>query len=129
MAKQAAAEIEKRENDDAIFVKTTPSHPRERFVRNARTINEKAAKQAPAEIENRLQKKLSKIKQPKICLEPAVIRELPNSNTKIIVTKTSLIGRENQIYNGIMKQLPPDNDNYYIVYSKEHDVYIIRKEK
>ena len=57
------------------------------------------------------------------------MRELPNFNTKIIVTKTSLIGRENQIYNGIIKQLPPDNDKYHIVYSEKHDAYIVRKDE
>ena len=57
------------------------------------------------------------------------MRELPNFNTKIIVTKTSLIGRENQIYNGIIKHLPPDNDKYYIVYIEKHDASIVRKEQ
>ena len=57
------------------------------------------------------------------------MHELPNFNTNIIVTKTSLIGRENQIYNRIIKQLPPDNDKYYIVYSEKHDAYIVRKEQ
>lgn len=92
---------------------------------------EKAAKQAATEIKKieRFEKKMSKIKQPKIYLEPAVMHELPNFNTKIIITKTSLIGRENQIYNGIIKQLLPDNDKYYINYSEEHDTYIVRKKK
>ena len=125
-ADKAAAEIEQR--DEPAFIKITPSHPRDRLRSNARTINQKAAKQAAAEIENRLQKKISKIKQPKVYLEPAVMRELPNFNTKIVVTETSLIGRENQIYNSIIKQLPPDNDKYYIVYSEQHDAYIVRKE-
>ena len=40
-----------------------------------------------------------------------------------------MIGRENQIYNGIIKQLLPDNDKYYINYSEEHDTYIVRKKK
>ena len=57
------------------------------------------------------------------------MRELLDFNTKIIVTKTSLIGRENQIYNGIIKHLPPDNDKYYIVYSEKHDASIVRKEQ
>ena len=56
------------------------------------------------------------------------MRELPNFNTNIIVTKTNLIGQENPIYNSIIKQLPPGNIKY-IIYSKKHDTYIVRKQK
>ena len=86
-------------------------------------------------LQNKMKKKkkkkrrLAKIKQPKVYLENEVMRDLPNFNTKIKVTKTSLIGRENQIYNSIIKQLPPNNDKYYIEYSEENDAYIVRKDK
>ena len=69
------------------------------------------------------------MKQPRIYLENEVMNELPNFNTKIEVPKLSLIGRENQIYDEIINQLPPDNDNYYIEYNETHDAYIVRKEK
>ena len=56
------------------------------------------------------------------------MQELPNLNTKIVVTKTSFIGREDRVYNSIIKQLPSDNDKYYIVYSEQQDAYIVRKQ-
>ena len=126
----AVDELERRD-DEPIFVKTTPRHPRGRLAWNSKILLEKAAKQADEDIKKRdkFEKRMAKIKQPKIYLEPQVMRELPNFNTKIIVTKTSLIGRENQIYNGIIKQLPSDNDKYCITYSDNHDAYIVRKEK
>ena len=127
-AKKAAAEIEARESD-VVYVKTTPSHPRQRLECNSRTMFEKAAKQAPAEIEKieRFKKRCLKLNNQKyiwnllLCVNCQILIQK--------VTKTSLIGRENQIYNGIIKQLPPDNDKYDINYSKEHDAYIVRKEK
>ena len=128
--KVAVDELERRD-DEPILVQTVPRHPRGRLVCNSKILLEKAAKQPSEEIEkrDRFEKRMAKIKQPKIYLEPQVMRELPNFNTKIIVTKTSLIGRENQIYNGIIKQLPSDNDKYCITYSDNHDAYIVRKEK
>ena len=129
-AVEVAVDELKRRDDEPIFVKTNPRHPRGRLAWNSKILLEKAAKQADEDIEKRdkFEKRMAKIKQPKIYLEPQVMRELPNFNTKIIVTKTSLIGRENQIYNGIIK-LPSDNDKHYIMYSKENDTYIVRKEK
>ena len=115
IAKNVAKQIEERENDTPVYLKTTPAHPRYRFQRKAKEQLKTIAKDVAKQIEEKEKEKrrLAKIKQPKVYLENEVMRDLPNFNTKIKVTKTSLIGRENQIYNSIIKQLPPDND-YYI---------------
>ena len=128
IAKNVAKQIEERD-DMPIYVKTTPAHPRYRFQRKAKEQLKTIAKDVAKQIEEKEKRRLAKIKQPKVYLENEVMRDLPNFNTKIKVTKTSLIGRENQIYNSIIKQLPPNNDKYYIEYSEENDAYIVRKDK
>ena len=117
--------------NDVIYLKTTPSHPRYRLQRTAKAQLEGITADVVKQIEkdDKLRKRVSKIKQPRIYLENEVMNELPNFNTKIEVTKLSLIGREKQIYDEIIKQLPPDNDTYYIEYNETHDAYIVRKEK
>lgn len=36
--------------------------------------------------------------------------------------------REKEIFDKILKQLPPDNDEYFVVYEKDSDSFVVKKE-
>ena len=74
-------------------------------------------------------KQMINYQQPKVYLDTDVITELPNFNTAIKVDSTNRRDRDNEIFNKIISQLPPDKDRYYIEHSRKKDTFIVRKEK
>ena len=102
-------------------------------------INKRQTKEAVKKVVEKMKKKNEKyanqIKQminyqwPKVYLDTDVIIELPNFNTAIKVDSTNRRDRDNEIFNKIISQLPPDKDRYYIEHSRKKDTFITRKEK
>ena len=111
-----------------------PSHPRDRMKRINKRQTKEAVKKVVEKIKNN-EKYANQIKQminyqrPKVYLDTDVITELPNFNTAIKVDSTNRRDRDNEIFNKIISQLPPDKDRYYIEHSRKKDTFIVRKEK
>ena len=87
------------------YVKTVLVHPRDKLSRKIRN--------APA----------------KIFVDERVLKELPYFNTKIKVNETDRNKRREAGFDKIIKQLPFNNNQYYIQHDKNSDTYRVRKEK
>ena len=126
----------KNENaeDNVVFIKQLPSHPRDRMKRINKRQTKEAVKKVVEKIKNNEKyanqiKQMINYQQPKVYLDTDVITELPNFNTAIKVDSTNRRDRDNEIFNKIISQLPPDKDRYYIEHSRKKDTFITRKEK
>ena len=58
-----------------------------------------------------------------------MLEDLPYFNTKMKVNETDKSKRREAISDKIIKQLPPNNDQYYIQHDNISDAYRVRKEK
>ena len=63
-----------------------------------------------------------------ICYEE-FLKEFPNFNRKIKVNEKDKIKRREAIIYKDVKQIPSDNDKYYVKYNKDSDTYYIGKDK
>ena len=80
-------------DDDVVQItKVTPAHPKYRQQRASRNVS-------------------------KISVDKNVLKDLPYFNAKIRVNETDKNSRAEAIFDKIIKQLPPNNDQYYIKYS------------
>ena len=77
-----------------LYVKTNPAHPRHRMDRILRN-------------------------QPdNIMVDADVLKDLPYFNSKIKVGEVNTMKRREAIMDKINKQLPPNNDTYYIEHNR-----------
>ena len=58
-----------------------------------------------------------------------LLKEFPYFNRKIKVNETDKIKRREVIIYKIVKQIPSDNDKYYVKYNKDSDTYYIGKDE
>ena len=86
------------------YVKTNTAHPRYRMDRILRN--------RPANI----------------MADADVLKDLPYCNTKLKVGKVNKIKRREVIMDKINKQLPPNNDTYYIEHNRTIDSFRVRKD-
>ena len=77
--------------------------------------------------EKQLVDKVNKLRQPKIVLQKGLRDELPKFNTKILVSSIDAAKREKEVFDQIIKQLPPDNDIYSISYDAQTDTFTVHK--
>ena len=92
------------DNDDVQITEVVPSHPRNRFQR--------AIRNTPA----------------KISVDKNVLEDLPYFNANIKVNETNKIRRKEAIFDKIIKQLPPNNDRYYVKHNKKTDTFTVKKD-
>ena len=57
-----------------------------------------------------------------------VLKDLPNFNAKIKVGEVNKIKRREAVMDKINKQLPPNNDTYYIQHNRTTDSFRVRKD-
>ena len=57
-----------------------------------------------------------------------VLKDLPYFNAKIKVGEVNKIKRQEAIMDKINKQLPPNNDTYYIEHDRATDSFRVRKD-
>ena len=55
-------------------------------------------------------------------------KEFPYSNRKIEVNKIDKIKRREAIIYKIVKQIPSDNDKWFVKYNRDSDTYYVEKE-
>ena len=63
-----------------------------------------------------------------IMADADVLKDLPYFNTKLKVGKVNKIKRREVIMDKINKQLPPNNDTYYIEHNRTTDSFRVRKD-
>ena len=80
------------DDDVAQITKVTPAHPKYRLQRALRNAS-------------------------KISVDKNVLKDLPYFSAKIRVNETDKNRRAEAIFDEIIKQLPPNNDQYYIKYN------------
>ena len=91
--------------NEVQFIKQVPSHPRNRM---RRTI-----KNTPA----------------KILVDRQVLEDIPYFNTNNKVNETDKNRRKEAIFDKTIKQLPPNNDQYYIKHDKNTDSFTMKKDQ
>ena len=64
----------------------------------------------------------------KISVDKNMLEDLPYFNTNIRVNETDKNRRKEAIFDEIIKQLPSNNDQYYIKYSNRNDTFTVKKE-
>ena len=106
-------------------MRVTPSHPRDRLRRKIRNRNREVpyVKTNPAHPRYRMDRILRN--------QPANIMvdvDVHYFNAKIKVGEVNKIKRPEAIMDKISKQLPPNNDIYYIEYNRTTDFFRIRKD-
>ena len=91
------------DDDVAQITKVTPVHPKYR--------RQRALKNAP-----------------KISVYKNVSEDLSYFSANIRVYETDKNRRKEAIFDKIIKQLPPNNDQYYIKYKNRNDMFTVKKE-
>ena len=133
--------------DKDIITKVTPIHPRDGLKRKIAARKKEVqiskialpnividsdddvaqiTKVTPAQPRYRLQCALTNAS--KISADKNVLEDLPYSNANIRVNETDKNRRKEVIFDEIIKQLPPNNDQYYIKYNNRNDMFTVKKE-
>ena len=86
------------------FVKQTPQHPRDRLAR------------------------MLKNKTPTIEIDADVLENYPSFTVDINIDETDRNIKEEEVFDKIINQLPPDNDTIYIEHNKKNNKYRVRRE-
>ena len=115
------------EDSDVNFVRVTPSHHRDRLRRKLRNREVTYVKTNPAHPRYRSDCILRNWPV-NIEVDAEVLKELPYFNAKIKVGEINKIKRPNAIFDAIVKQLPPNNDTYYIDHGKSTDTFRLKKD-
>ena len=95
---------------DVVFVKKVPSHPRDklkRLTKQKKDDNVVFEKKVPSYPRERLTR---------------LTREQGIKNTR--KTETDRKKREEAIFDKIIRQLPPNNDRFYIEYDKKKQIHL-----
>ena len=95
---------ENNENDKVTFVKQTPQHRRDRLAR------------------------MLKNKTPTIEIDADVLENYPSFTVDINIDETDRNIKEEEVFDKIINQLPPDNDTIYIEHNKKNNKYRVRRE-
>ena len=117
------------ENNDVDFVRVTPSHPRDRLRSKIRNRNREVwfVKTNPAHPRYKMDHILRN-RPANIMVDADVLKDLPYFNAKIKVGEVNKIKRREAVMDKINKQLPPNNDTYYIQHNRTTDSFRVRKE-
>ena len=108
-------------DNDVEITKVRPSHPRDRLQRITKNRSDvQITKVRPSHPRDRLQR-LTKNRSAKISLDKNVLKDLPYFNTQIKVNEADKNRRKEAIFDKVIKQLPPSNDQYYIKHDKKND--------
>ena len=86
------------------FVKQTPQHPRDRLAR------------------------MLKNKTSTIEIDADVLENYPSFTVDINIDETDRNIKEEEVFDKIINQLPPDNDTIYIEHNKKNNKYRVRRE-
>ena len=121
--------------EDVKFLKKVPSHPRDRLRRRVRGDKVEFVKQTPSHPRDRLRrsvrdgaidtnvgivhprdrmKRILRNTPANISIDADVLKELPYFNAKFKVDELNKKKRRDAIMDKIIKQLPPNNDIYYV---------------
>lgn len=92
-----------KKEPEVEYVKTVPVHSRDRVSRKNRNV--------PA----------------KIFVQNQVLKDLPYFNIKIKVNEVVKNKRREDVFDKIIKQLPPNNDEYFIQHDKNINTYREKK--
>ena len=108
-------------DNDVEITKVRPSHPRDRLQRITKNRSDvQITKVRPSHPRDRLQR-LTKNRSAKISLDKNVLKDLPYFNTQIKVNEADKNRRKEAIFDKVIKQLPQNNDQYYIKHDKKND--------
>ena len=110
---------------DVQFIKQIPMHPRDRLERMVEDGEVKFIKQVPVHPKYRMIIRDSIVK---VSIDKNVLEDLPYFNKNIKVNEAEKNKRKEAIFDEIIKQLPPNNDQYYIKYNKKNDSFSVKKE-
>ena len=94
-----------KKEPEVEYVKTVPVHSRDRVSRKTRNV--------PA----------------KIFVHDQVLKDLPYFSFKIKVNEVDKNKRREAVFDKIIKQLPPNNDEYFIQHDKNINTYRVQREK
>ena len=108
-------------------MRVTPSHPRDRLHRKIRNREVPYVKTNPAHPRYRMDRILRN-EPANIMVDADVLKDLPYFNAKIKVGEVNKIKRQEAIMDKINKQLPPNNDTYYIEHNRTTDSFRVRKD-
>ena len=117
------------EDNDVDFIRITPSHPGDRLRRKLRREKEEVRfpKVNPAHPRYR-RDRILRNRPVNIEVDAEVLKELPCFNTKIKVGELNKTKRREAIFDQIVKQLPPNNDTYYIDHDRTTDTFKLKKD-
>ena len=131
------------------FLKKVPSHPRDRLCRRVGDGKVKFVKQTLFHPQDRLGRKVRdgaivtnvgivhhrgrmkhilRNKPANISVDADVLKELPYFNAKIKVDELNKKKKRDAITDEIIKQLPLNNDIYYVDYDRQTDTFMVRKD-
>ena len=102
-------------------------HPKDRLERMFEDGEVKFVKQVPDHPRYRLQRAI-RDSTAKVSVDKNVLEDLPYFNKNIKVNEAEKNKRKEAISDEIIKQLPPNNDQYYIKYNKKNDSFSVKKE-
>ena len=121
----------KNQNKDIEYIKKDPLHPRERLKRQKKIKQEPEVQYIKTPLQYpwyRLGRRF-KSRPANIICNKELLKEFPYFNRKIKVNETDKIKRREVIIYKIVKQIPSDNDKYYVKYNKDSDTYYIGKDE
>ena len=110
-------------------MRVTPSHPRDRLRSKIRNRNREVwfVKTNPAHPRYKMDHILRN-RPANIMVDADVLKDLPYFNAKIKVGEVNKIKRREAVMDKINKQLPPNNDTYYIQHNRTTDSFRVRKD-
>ena len=135
--------------EDVKFLKKVPSHSRDRLRRRVGDGKVKFVKQTQSHRRDRLRrsvrdgvivanfgivhprdrmKRILRNTPVNISADADVLKELPYFNAKIKVDELNKKKRRDAIMDKIIKQLPPNNDIYYVDHDRQTDTFRVRKD-
>ena len=139
----------RRSVGDVKFIGLTSSHPRNRLRRRVKKEDVKFLKKVPSHHRYRLRRMVDQVAtvtnvrpiHPRdrmkpilrntlanISLDADFLKDLPYFNAKIKVDELNKKKRREAIMDKIIKQLPPNNDIYYVDHGRKTDTFRVRKD-
>ena len=121
----------KNAKKDLKFIKKIALHPRERLKRKNQLKKDPKVEYIKTVLVHQRDRLSRKIRNApaKIFVDEQVLNDLPYFNTKIKVNETDKNKRREAVFDKIIKQLPPNRDQYYIQHDKNSDTYRVQKER
>ena len=119
--------LRRRVGDDKVkFVKQTPSHPQDWLRRSVRdgAIVTNVGTVHPRD----RMKRILRNTPANISVDADVLKELPYFNAKIKLDELNEKKRRDAITDKIIKQLPPNNDIYYVDHNRQTYTFWVRND-